>query len=193
MYDNILLFLTEILLYYIQLFYIHILIKGLFNKISDLNINTKCRISNNMFLYYNKTIFKNLLNCSIVFNKRLKSTAGRCYFIDKKKCKIELSTEICNSKRKIRNILLHEMCHAAVMLIDKDLSHGHGKKFKYWCRIVKEKCQENITTYHNFHVTRNFKYKCNICGNIKKVCNRNHFVYKSKCYKCFKGKYYENT
>lgn len=190
MFNGILLILTELLLYLFKKTQFGSF-KYLNEKINEWNINVKYIITCNMFLYYNHIVFNDILECSIVLNKRFKSTAGRCSYINKNMCKIEISPYICNSKSKIRNILLHEMCHAAVMLIDKDLAHGHGDKFKSWCIIVKNITDENITTYHDYPTIQNFKYKCHMCGNIKKVCSRNHLVYNSSCYKCYKGKYYE--
>ena len=190
MFDDILFLLTEILLYLSSIINFYDC-KFLSKSLIKWNMSVKYRITYNMFLYYNHIVFNDILDCSIVLNKRFKSTAGRCCYINKNMCKIEISPYICNSKSKIRNILLHEMCHAAVMLIDKDLAHCHGNKFKSWCIIVNNITGENITTYHDYPTIQNFKYKCNMCGNIKKVCSRNHLVYNSSCYKCYKGKYYE--
>ena len=193
MYYNIVLFLTEIFIYIINIFNLSIVKDSLVSQILEYDINIKNKITNNMFILYNHIIFKDRIRCYIKFNKRLKSTAGKCYYINKQYCQIELSPFICNSKQKIRNILLHELCHAAVMLIDKDLQHGHGNKFKFWCQKIYNLTGDKITTYHNYPTMQNFKYKCNVCGNIKKVCNRNYLVNKSKCLKCYKGKYYEHN
>ena len=193
MYYDIVLFFTEIFIYIINIFNLSIVKGGLVAKILEYDIYIKNKVTNNMFILYNHIIFKDLLKCSIVFNKRLKTTAGRCSNINKNYCHIELSPFVCNSKQKIRNILLHELCHVAVMLIDKDLQHGHGNKFKFWCQKIYNLTGDKITTYHDYPTMQNLKYKCCVCGNIKKVCNRNYLVNQSKCLKCYKGIYYEHN
>ena len=192
MIDTLLLYITNSLIYLIEAYNVFIP-NILSKKILQINYDIKIVLANRLFLYYNSVIFDNKLSdCCVIMNKRLKVTAGQCRYLEKNVCQIELSPIVCTNKKIIQNILLHEMCHAAVMIIDNDLNHLHGKKFKLWGNIVENLCGEKITTYHNFAVNRNFKYKCNFCDNIKKVYNRNHLVNNSKCYSCNRGVYCED-
>ena len=194
MINFLLLYVTNLLLHFFEKYNIYMIPDYLFKKMLKKNYAVKKNVLTELFLHYNNTIFNDkLLKCIVVFNKRLKVTAGQCKYLEKGVCQIELSPIVCVNIGEIKNILLHEMCHAAVMIIDNDLYHKHGKKFKYWGMIVEKKCGEKITTYHHFPVNRNFKYKCNFCNNIKKVYNRNHLVNKSKCYFCNRGLYLEDS
>lgn len=45
--------------------------------------------------------------------------------------RIELSTKVCDSADRVRDTLLHELCHAAVWIIDGE-NGGHGPVWKRW-------------------------------------------------------------
>ena len=139
-------------------------------------------------LLYDNIFHKLHKKCIVTFDNTLKVTAGKC-LLYKNICHIKLSFFVCSNEKIIKNILLHEMCHAAVMLIDKDIKEIHGKKFHKWGKKAQDKCGEIVTTYHNFPVDRNFKYKCQNCGNIKKVCKKNYASENCICRKCLNGKY----
>lgn len=44
---------------------------------------------------------------------------------------IELSEKVLTSADRVRDTLIHELCHAAAWIIDRE-SGGHGKIWKYW-------------------------------------------------------------
>lgn len=48
---------------------------------------------------------------------------------------IFLSEQLMTSAERVRDVLLHELCHAAVYFIDKQIEKeldGHGKLWQYW-------------------------------------------------------------
>jgi hypothetical protein len=54
------------------------------------------------------------------------------------KCKIILSSAICTNQIWVYNTLLHEMCHAAVSIIDENLTDGHGPLWWKWVNKAYE-------------------------------------------------------
>lgn len=156
-----------------------------------------------LFAIYNETIFENRFPADfpIVWNKRLLTTAGRCKLKKKTNiaCKtqvlrtaeINLATKVCDTAERVRDTLIHEMCHAAVWLFNG--SHeGHGKLWKSWARRANRRFLSAlpiIERCHSYKITKKFTYKCVRCGysfgrhsksldTAKKVCGycHGHFV-----------------
>ncbi|OAF64360.1 HMG box-containing protein C19G7.04, partial [Intoshia linei] len=145
---------------------------------------------------YNKWIFQinnlsSLLSTS--WNKRLIKTSGRC--IGKKNvkcgekiitCHIELSCKVCDSPDRIRDTLLHEMCHGAVFLIDKDIHHGHGHLWKKY--VIKSKSVFSkipvVETCHSYAINYKFYYRCENCQLQEGRFKRNLKVENGGCSKC---------
>lgn len=72
---------------------------------------------------------------------------------------IQLYLERC------RDTLLHEMCHAAVTLIDGAMEQGHGPLWRQWTRIA-ERCYPYlplISVKHTYDVSYKFIYRCIQC------------------------------
>jgi len=73
----------------------------------------------------------------LIWNKRLLRTAGFCAYKknranpEDRTARIELSTKVCDSGERVRDTLIHEMCHAAVWLLN-GVNGGHGPYWKYW-------------------------------------------------------------
>lgn len=72
------------------------------------------------------------------WNSRLARTAGLCYCklvrkggVTTRTAKIALSTKVITSPDRLRDTLIHEMCHAAVWLLN-NVSGGHGQFWKAW-------------------------------------------------------------
>ena len=108
-------------------------------------MNIRNKIANKWLVYYNDNIFHKLhKKCIVTFDNTLKVTAGKCLLYNNR-CYIKLSFFVCSNEKIIKNILLHEMCHAAVMLIDKDIKEIHGKKFHKWGKKAQQNC-EIVTT-----------------------------------------------
>ena len=83
---------------------------------------------------YNEQIFENALpdDMDISWNVRLTKTAGLCfsrrhkkYNIETRSSRIELSTKVIDRGDRLRDTLIHEMCHAASWIIS-GYRDGHG-------------------------------------------------------------------
>lgn len=89
----------------------------------------------NLYLLFNKYVFGGKLpdDMKISWKSRLTSTAGycRCSSVPIRQCSIELSPRLLNTAGKLRDTLIHELCHAAVFLITKEFD-SHGSFWRYW-------------------------------------------------------------
>lgn len=83
---------------------------------------------------------------SIVFNRRLKTTAGRAFY---KKGLVELNPRLWErmSEEERRNTLFHEIAHIAAYLIHGETGHGY-----HWKKLMLD-AGENPSVYHNFDVS----------------------------------------
>ncbi|KAL4230378.1 hypothetical protein ACF0H5_010760 [Mactra antiquata] len=134
---------------------------------------TKEELSAYLFTMFNKTVFDNKLpsNMSVTWNKRLLRTAGYCAYKkntknpDDRTARIELSTKVCDTAERLRDTLIHELCHAAVWLIN-GVNDGHGPFWKYWARHATRIHPElpSINRCHSYSINTKFTYKCKKCG-----------------------------
>ena len=69
-----------------------------------------------------------------------------------------------NSER-CRDTLLHEMCHAAVTLIDGVMEHGHGPLWRQWTRMAERVYPylPLISVRHTYDILYKFIYRCIQC------------------------------
>lgn len=87
----------------------------------------------------------------------MRGTAGFCY--NKKSLKtlggvvkssrIVLATKVLDTPERLRDTLIHEMCHAAAWLIN-DVSDGHGPFWTGWCVAVIFGIFTIIMSYSDF-------------------------------------------
>lgn len=101
----------------------------------------KMQLAEKLFQIYNEKIFNALIpkDTPIEWNKNMRKTGGRCHQRTKKlrtgeverTVKISLSVKVLDEPHRLRDVLLHEMCHAACFLINKVVD-GHGEIFKSW-------------------------------------------------------------
>ncbi|KAK2184594.1 hypothetical protein NP493_258g01034 [Ridgeia piscesae] len=108
---------------------------------------------------------------SITWNKRLIKTAGFCAYNKRvatpsdRNVRIELSVKVCDTAERVRDTLIHELCHAAVWFLN-GVNDGHGSLWKYWahaaCRAHPE--LPPIKRCHKYKITHKFTYKCTKCG-----------------------------
>ncbi|VDK85925.1 unnamed protein product [Litomosoides sigmodontis] len=134
-------------------------------------------------------------NMVLEWNARLRLTAGRCRCKPNGTADVELSTKVCDSPERLRDTLLHELCHAAVWVIDRIHKGGHGSAWKYWvykCRKVFPSLPL-IERCHNYTVDAKYLYICDNCGQTikrhsksldtdRKICGicQGHFVLRSR-------------
>ncbi|XP_076446916.1 germ cell nuclear acidic protein-like [Babylonia areolata] len=127
-------------------------------------------LSSRLFQLFNFTVFENQLpaDLPVVWNKRLLKTAGLCKqkrVNDRYTASIELSTKVCDSAERVRDTLVHEMCHAAVWILNK-AKEGHGPHWKYWARKANRAHPEIpiIRRCHDYRINTKFIYRCVDCG-----------------------------
>lgn len=93
-------------------------------------------LTNLLFTLFNDKVFnKNLpRDFSITWNSRLTRTAGYCRHFTKREngmttyeSRIELSVKVVDTPCRLRDTLVHELCHAATWVIDN--CRGGKKKF----------------------------------------------------------------
>ncbi|XP_063717843.1 germ cell nuclear acidic protein-like isoform X2 [Symsagittifera roscoffensis] len=174
------------------------------NRQLQLNRDKQTRM---LFTVFNETVFENMFSNNtfkIEWNKNLTSTAGRTNCVSKKEvyrnvdgskgskvverfATIELATKILDSADRLRDTLIHEMCHAAVWVQTGDRSAGHGplwKKWANWATLLFPSLP-NITRCHNYAINYKFYYICTQCHSqlgrfsksvdlAKQVCGRCH-------------------
>jgi predicted SprT family Zn-dependent metalloprotease len=110
-------------------------------------------------------------DASLSWSVNLTKTAGRCIStIDSKKqrsIRIEMSSKVIDSVERLKSTLVHEMCHAATFLIDKDDKPDHGVNFKKWGKKVTKTYPEiTVTTTHTYEINYKYKYQCTGCEKI---------------------------
>lgn len=94
-----------------------------------------------LFKMYNETIFDNSIpkDTPLEWNPRMRGTAGYCYckkimkhgVVSRRSVRIVLSTKVLDSADRLRDTLVHEMCHAATYVVN-EVSDGHGTFWKAW-------------------------------------------------------------
>ncbi|ORX84049.1 hypothetical protein BCR32DRAFT_291633, partial [Anaeromyces robustus] len=143
-----------------------------------------------LYKEFNEVIFKNKLpvDLTIEWSKTLYKTAGRILNNKNKQnvrtIKIELSCKVLDKLEKLRNTLVHEMCHVAVILIDGIDGEKHGSHFKYWGKIAESHYSDiKVTTYHSYTINYKYKYQCQNCGYIYGRHSNSIDVNKYRC-KC---------
>ncbi|XP_077114906.1 germ cell nuclear acidic protein-like [Ranitomeya variabilis] len=149
---------------------------------------TKKELAEELYHLYNITIFGNQLpeKANIVWNKRLKTTAGRCHHMLNMKTKqrlsmTHLSDKFLDSAERLRSTLAHEMCHAACWTIDGLLKDHHGPLWQDYAKSIKHIHPElpEVTQYHYYIIKYNFYYQCSLRD---KRFGRYREITKNKCY-----------
>uniref|UniRef100_A0A8C5WJV6 SprT-like domain-containing protein n=1 Tax=Leptobrachium leishanense TaxID=445787 RepID=A0A8C5WJV6_9ANUR len=127
-----------------------------------------------LYSLYNHTIFELKLpvNMEIIWNKKMRKTAGYCVTGQKKLpflqryARIELSEKVCDSADRLRDTLIHEICHAATWLIN-GVRDGHGQFWRLYARKATLSHPElpMVTRCHSYEINYKFTYECSRCKN----------------------------
>ncbi|XP_069842079.1 germ cell nuclear acidic protein [Dendropsophus ebraccatus] len=126
-----------------------------------------------LYRLYNKTIFEQKLpeNLEITWNKKMRKTAGYCVTGQKRPtleryARIELSEKVCDSADRLRDTLIHEICHAATWLIN-GVRDGHGQYWKFYARKATLIHPElpMVSRCHSYEINYKFTYECSRCKN----------------------------
>ncbi|CAH2316538.1 Hypothetical predicted protein [Pelobates cultripes] len=127
-----------------------------------------------LYTLYNSTIFDEKLpvNMEIIWNKKMRKTAGYCVTGQKKipalhrYARIELSEKVCDSADRLRDTLIHEICHAATWLIN-GVRDGHGQFWRFYARKATLIHPElpMVTRCHSYEINYKYTYECSRCKN----------------------------
>lgn len=135
----------------------------------------KYDLAKKLFSYFNEKVFENQIpgDTLLEWNERMRGTAGFCYCkkITKRTgevtrtARIVLASKILDSADRLRDTLLHEMCHAATWIVN-EVSDGHGQFWKAWANKAMRKFPElpPVRRCHDYAVKTKFTYKCVSCG-----------------------------
>ena len=123
---------------------------------------------------YNAECFDHALpdDMEISWNVRLTKTAGLCYSrrhkkfnVETRSSRIELSTKVIDRGDRLRDTLIHEMCHAASWIIS-GYRDGHGPLWRTWAEKAMRRFPELpvIDRCHSYQIQTKYTYKCVQCG-----------------------------
>ncbi|KAL1491023.1 hypothetical protein ABEB36_011682 [Hypothenemus hampei] len=132
-------------------------------------------LTRKLFQIFNEQVFDNALpaDTELVWSKNLRKTAGLCHctkithrngVIDRK-VKITLSAKVVDKCCRLRDTLIHELCHAATWIVDQ-VSGGHGPYWKQWAFKAMKVLPElpPIKRCHAYAIATKFTYRCTGCG-----------------------------
>lgn len=161
--------------------YARIYVKEKFNKIRE-------DLAKRLFRIYRTVCFDGKLDsCMVIeWNPRLLKTAGRCFCMKNFTAKIELSVKVCNRPDRVRDTLLHELCHAAVFAIDKIAFGRHGPAWQKWvrqCMIMFPRLPV-IRRCHQYSIDAKYHYICSTCGQSIKRHSKSLDLKRYRCGVC---------
>ncbi|XP_066504531.1 germ cell nuclear acidic protein [Hoplias malabaricus] len=133
----------------------------------------KEELTKKLYELYNTSVFESKLptDMSVTWNTKMRKTAGYCItgqerVTGKRYARIELSVKVCDSADRLRDTLVHEMCHAATWLIN-NVRDGHGPFWKVYARKATLAHPElpMVTRCHSYDINYKYQYQCNRCKN----------------------------
>ncbi|XP_078603011.1 uncharacterized protein LOC144877030 isoform X2 [Branchiostoma floridae x Branchiostoma japonicum] len=140
--------------------------------VSDFRKNRE-ELVKKLYQLYNETVFDNKLpaDMSVTWNNKMRKTAGFCYTGRSKVnrsllvARIELSEKVCDSAERVRDTLIHELCHAATWVLN-GVKDGHGRYWQFWARKANQTHPSlpAITRCHTYAINTKFNYQCTECG-----------------------------
>lgn len=126
-------------------------------------------------IYWSNTLITTAGNCSSLSvdenyrNRRRQSVEDENIVINKyngRYCIVRLSIKIIDTYLRLRDTLIHELCHAAAWL-NYGYRNGHRGAFTYYKKICnKVYGREMVTTYHNYKIFFKYRYECVDCHHI---------------------------
>nr|XP_035962036.1 acidic repeat-containing protein [Halichoerus grypus] len=142
-----------------------------------------------IYALFNSSVFDKKLpeKIDIGWNKKMLSTAGLCttgetrYPKKQRYAKIEISLKVCDSADRLRDTLIHEICHAASWLLD-GVRDSHGDAWKYYAKKSNMVHPElpMVTRCHNYKINYRIHYECTQCktrvGRYTRSLNTDHFI-----------------
>ncbi|OQR69575.1 HMG box-containing protein C19G7.04-like [Tropilaelaps mercedesae] len=126
-------------------------------------------LTEKLYELFHRTVFQNRFTepIPVSWSGRLLTTAGLCsnktHSNGRKYSEIELSTKVVDRPDRLRDTLIHEMCHAGAWII-----HGypgqHGPLFKFWGQRGAELLGLKVSRCHAYTIETKYVYKCQQCG-----------------------------
>ncbi|CAG9570226.1 unnamed protein product [Danaus chrysippus] len=156
----------------------------------------KEKLARRLFVEFNKNVFDNALEADmpIIWDTKLRSTAGTTTNKLIKTSKgtkirtssIKLSNKVVDNCQRLRDTLIHELCHAATWLIDGELRAGHGPLWKKWATRSLRQYPElgEISRCHDLEIHYKYCYKCTQCGYSIKRHSKSIDITKKCCGYC---------
>lgn len=139
-----------------------------------------------LYKFYNTHVFDSKLPSSmnITWNARLTKTAGYCYYQingaseTRRGSRIELSTKVIDCPERLRDTLIHELCHAAAWIIS-GYKDGHGPLWKAWAAKARAAFPElpPINRCHSYDIQCKYTYRCTRCS-YRLVTFSFHFLFR---------------
>ncbi|XP_071452925.1 germ cell nuclear acidic protein-like [Hetaerina americana] len=135
----------------------------------------KTDLAQKLFEIFNADVFSSKLphDLPIFWNNRLRKTAGYCYNRKVKNSeggftrtsRVELSSKIIDNAARLRDTLIHELCHAATWIIS-EVTGGHGPSWKRWTNKAMAAFPElpPISRCHNYDIVTKYRYQCISCN-----------------------------
>ncbi|KAB1253289.1 Acidic repeat-containing protein [Camelus dromedarius] len=142
-----------------------------------------------IYALLNSSVFDEKLpeKIDIGWNKKMLRTAGLCTTGEIRRpkrqryAKIEISLKVCDSADRLRDTLIHEICHAASWLLD-GIRDSHGDAWKYYARKSNMVHPElpKVTRCHNYEINYRIVYECTKCksriGRYTRSLNTDRFI-----------------
>lgn len=133
----------------------------------------KEELTSKLYCLYNTSVFENKLpaDLSVSWCNKMRKTAGFCItgqerITKQRYARIRLSVKVCDSADRLRDTLVHEMCHAAPWLIH-GVRDGHGPIWKMFARKAMLAHPElpMVSRCHSYDIKYKFQYQCTRCKN----------------------------
>jgi len=134
----------------------------------------------------------------ITWNKRMRTSAGFTYprlhrSTSKRLARIELAPKVVDSEGRLRETLLHEMCHVAAWLLDGCGLSGrlhcctaHGGHFQMWARVAT-RVHPTLVGFqgcHAYQIHKKWRWSCTGCSNVVMRHSKSLNVNKTRCGMC---------
>ncbi|XP_077003110.1 germ cell nuclear acidic protein [Tamandua tetradactyla] len=155
--------------------------------------HNKDELVQRIYSLLNNSVFDKKLpeKIDISWNKKMLRTAGLCTTGEiqhpkrERYAKIDISLKVCDSADRLRDTLIHEICHAASWLLD-GIRDSHGEAWKYYAKKSNMVHPElpRVTRCHNYKINYRIHYECTQCksriGRYTRSLNTDRFI----CARC---------
>ena len=123
-----------------------------------------------LYAEFNQAAFGGLLpeDLEIEWSSRLRRTAGVTHTRrrgEERTARVVLSEKVVDRRSRLRQTLLHELCHVAAFLLLGKVQPPHGDHFWSYARAARDAYPDiPVTTCHTYEIRYKFTYRCQGCG-----------------------------